>query len=157
MPKLCRVGAAARAQPQLRALVVFEHRTAALPWRLLRPGFRHCYCMIGDRLDWMLCDPLTARIGLMSVQGLSEEDLIRVLTDQGGTVLRGGLCSTPSSHPLRIRLVSCVEIVKRVLDLDLPRVLTPYQLYRALLAPAASHRPFAVATRPDPDLDSALV
>ncbi|MFO1046734.1 MAG: hypothetical protein U1E52_02365 [Geminicoccaceae bacterium] len=154
MPNSCTVGDSARAQPELRALVVFEHRAAALPWRLLRPGFRHCYCMIGDRLDWMLCDPLTNRIGLMSVQGLSEAELIRVLAGQGGTVLRGGLCSTLSSHPLRIRPVSCVEIVKRVLGLDLPRVLTPFQLYRALLTPAGSRRPFAVATIPDLDLDN---
>ena len=154
MPKSCTAMDSTTAQPELRALVVFEHREAALPWRLLRPGFRHCYCVIGDRLDWMLCDPLTSRIGLMSVQGLSETELIRVLAGQGGTVLRGKLHDTPSKHPLRIRFVSCVEIVKRVLDLDLPGVLTPYQLYRALLAPAKSHRHFAVATPADLELDN---
>lgn len=153
MPKPCAASDAVGAKPVLRALVIFEHRAAALPWRLLRPGFRHCYCMVGDRLDWMLCDPLTSRIGLMSVRGLSEEDLIHVLADQGGTVLCGSLCSTTSSHPLRVRLVSCVEIVKRVLNLDLPRVLTPYQLYRALLARAAPDEPFAVAAAPNLILD----
>ena len=36
---------------------------------------------------------------------------------------------------MRLRAVSCVEVVKRVLNIDAAAVVTPYQLCRALLDP----------------------
>ncbi len=128
-----------------RALVVFEHRPAALPLRLLRPGFRHCYCLTGKGHAWILCDPLKTRIELMAVPGLAETDLVRALAGEGSVILRGVVAGGRSLRPMRLRTMTCVEVVKRVLNVDLPWALTPYQLYRSLLHPSSPQECFELA------------
>lgn len=115
------------------ALVVFEHRTATMPLRLLRPGYRHCFCLVRDGAIWSLCDPLKTRIVLRAVSGLSEADLLGLFTSHGAIVLRGLVAPATHGRRAKLRAMTCVEVVKRVLNLDLPWVLTPYQLYHSLL------------------------
>ena len=117
---------------QNEALVVFEHRASTFPWRLLRPGFRHCLCLVRDGAVWNLCDPLKTRIVLKAVEGLSEAELHWVLSARGAIVLRGLVSPDTRDRSTRLRAMTCVEVVKRVLNVDLPWAITPYQLYRGL-------------------------
>lgn len=137
-----------------RALVVFEDRTDSQCLRLLRPGFRHCFCIVGIESTWTLCDPLKTRIELMPISGLSEHDLADYLAWPNRTVLRGEVCGERSPRPIRLRAVSCVEVVKRVLNIDAASALTPYQLCRTLLHSARPSKAFVPHSSADKTLDS---
>jgi hypothetical protein len=138
---------------KLLALVVFEHRSTALPLRWLRPGYRHCFCLVRDGTFWSLCDPLKTRIVLRTVSGLSEADLLKQFAPPEYIVLRGAVACDSHGGRARLRAITCVEIVKRVLNLDLPWVVTPYQLYRRLLRLPAPHTRFEPVTHSNCALD----
>ena len=72
-----------------RAVVVFEDRADSIPLRLLRPGFRHCFCLVGAGSAWTVCDPLKTRIELTPVSGLSGARTRRPVRGAGLTVLLG--------------------------------------------------------------------
>ena len=140
----------------LRALVVFEHRATVSPLRVLRPGFRHCCCLIGQELTWILCDPLKTRIELTPVAGLAEVDIVRAFAGERRVILRGIVAPNESLRPIRLRTMSCVEVVKRVLNVDLPWALTPFQLYRGLLGLPSSEERFELAAGLHSALDDEL-
>lgn len=125
-----------------RAIVVFEDRCDSIALRFLRPGFRHCFCLVGQGSAWAICDPLKTRIELTPMFGLGEEDLVAQLASGGRTVLRGETQPSRMRRSVRLRAVTCVEVVKRVLNLDRPAVFTPLQLCRALLDPHCGRAPF---------------
>jgi hypothetical protein len=79
----------------------------------------------------------------------------------GRTVLIGDAPTIRPRKPYRLRPVSCVEIVKRIVHLDAPFVFTPAQLYRALLEQKRAlmrYRPFPGLPQEAPRrLDSARV
>lgn len=127
----------------LRAIVVFEDRADARLLRLLRPGFRHCFCLVGAGRSWAICDPLKTRIELTPLFGLGESELAGHYAGTGRSVVVGPLTTPSVPLPWRLRPVSCVEIVKRVLRLHAPWVLTPAQLHRALLGRAGRHAGFS--------------
>jgi hypothetical protein len=119
-----------------RAIVVFEDRRDKSALRLLRPGFRHCFCLVGAGQRWTICDPLKTRIEIVPLVGPSEEEIARHYRATGRTVLMGAVAAAAARFSYRPWPATCVEIVKRVLNLDAPGVLTPAQLHRALLDPA---------------------
>ncbi|MGD9509777.1 MAG: hypothetical protein AB7I59_08215 [Geminicoccaceae bacterium] len=135
------------------ALVVFEHRGATWPLRMLRPGFRHCFCLVQDGAIWSLCDPLKTRIVLRSVPELTELDLLEVFEEQGAIVLRGLVASGECGRRAMLRPMTCVEVVKRILNLDLPSVFTPHQLYLRLLRLPAPFQRFESITASEIALD----
>jgi hypothetical protein len=104
--------------------------------------------------SWTLCDPLKTRIELMPIFGLSEQNLADGLAGLGRTILRGDVCTERSPRPIRLRAVSCVEIVKRVLNIDAAGLFTPFQLCRALLAMPEPNRPFLCHSTGENGLDS---
>lgn len=116
-----------------RAIVVFEDRQERSIIRLLRPGFRHCFCLVGGDLSWTVCDPLLTRIELVPLLGLEEGELAAHYTCTGRTVLLGRVSDNRMRQIKWLRPMSCVEVLKRVLNLDARHVFTPYQLYRSLL------------------------
>ncbi len=119
--------------PLARAIVVFEDRQEQSLIRLLRPGFRHCFCLIGGDLAWTVCDPLLTRIELVSLLGFDETDLACHYTRSGRTILVGNVSGSRTRHTRCLRPMTCVEVLKRVLNIDAPHVFTPFQLYRSLL------------------------
>ena len=142
----------------MRALVAFQDQTEAVWLRLLRRGFRHCFCLIGQDTEWILCDPLLGHVSLSQVSGITEAALADVLMSQGMIVLLGDLGDAPGSRRLlpSLRPLTCVEVVKRVLQLDAPLVLTPAQLCAELLRPNRPGGTFtAAATAPTKRLDHA--
>jgi hypothetical protein len=138
----------------MRAVVVFEDRSDSMLLRVLRPGFRHCFCLVGAGSVWALCDPLKTRIELLPISGLSEVDLADSLAASGRTILRGDVRLEPLSRPIRLRLVTCVEIVRRVLNIKGPNLLTPSQLCWALLRLPGPGKPFVRHTASEIALDS---
>jgi hypothetical protein len=122
-------------RPARRALVVFEDRDDARLLRLLRPGFRHCFCLTGEGLRWTLCDPLKSRLAVASVDGASAAELARHLAAEGRAILYGIVGEPAPGGPPGLRPLTCVEIVKRLLGVSASGVLTPHQLYRSLLTP----------------------
>lgn len=117
----------------VRAIVVFEDRQERSLIRLLRPGFRHCFCLVGSDLAWTVCDPLLTRIELVPLLGFGEDDLASHYARSGRTVLLGSVSGNRTRHVRSLRPISCVEVLKRVLNFDARHVFTPFQLYRALL------------------------
>ncbi|MEK0081724.1 hypothetical protein [Benzoatithermus flavus] len=128
--------------PAPRAIVVFEDRADKSALRLLRPGFRHCFCLVGAGRTWTICDPLKTRIEIVPLFGPSEDELVRHYVGTGRSVLVGRIAAT-TAPSWNLRPMSCVETVKRVLRLHAPWVFTPAQLYRALLHPTRPGAGFA--------------
>lgn len=119
-----------------RALVVFEDRPAAGWVAWLRPGFRHCFCALGRGSRWTILDPLKSGIAVCNLHGLTETDLARHYRDGGRRVLGGrvGAAAPPRGWPAFLRPLTCVELVKRTLNMHAPGVFTPQQLHRSLEA-----------------------
>lgn len=121
------------------ALVVFEDRLRAGPLRWLREGFRHCFCVLGDERRWTICDPLKSAVILRTVDDLPLAQLARAYADLGALVLVGRPAPPPADGRgggMPLAPLTCVEIVKRLLGVSAPAVLTPYQLYTRLRSPA---------------------
>lgn len=91
--------------------------------------------MIGSGSTWIVCDPLMSRIELTRLQGFDEKALVRHYVESGRTVLLGEAPIPDPTMRWRFRPVTCVEVVKRLLNIDAPAVFTPYQLYRTLIGP----------------------
>ena len=115
------------------ALVVFEDRSDASLLRLLRPGFRHCFCLTGTGRRWTLCDPLKSRLALAAVDGADALELATHLGGAGRRILHGPVAADAAASWPQARPITCVEIVKRLVGVRAPGVVTPHQLYRRLL------------------------
>ena len=115
------------------ALVVFEDRDDARLLRLLRPGFRHCFCLTGAGRRWTLCDPIKSHLALAAVDGADVHELAGHLTAGGRRVLRGPVAADAAVAWPGVRPITCVEIVKRLLGVRAAGVVTPRQLHRYLL------------------------
>jgi hypothetical protein len=115
-------------------LVVFENRPPRRGFRLLRPGFRHCFCLFRDRDGWLLCDPRSDRLVLRHAPVLPAVTLARSYAALGATVvaLRGPLPSAAGRRPRWLAPFTCVEVVKRLIGCERRTVFTPYALYRFL-------------------------
>lgn len=114
-------------------LVVFADRPDSLWLRALAPGFRHCFAALRVPDAWLLLDPLKGHIELAHLQPPAAFDLPRFYVAQGHRVLRGRQLRS-LGHKVRLpRPLTCVEVVKRVIGVDAPTVLTPRQLHRHLL------------------------
>jgi hypothetical protein len=124
-----------RSGPRHTAIVVFEDRSERSLIRLLRRGFRHCFCVLGSDRSWTICDPLKTRIEITPLFGPEATDIVQYYSSTGRTVLIGEILGARMTPRCRLRPISCVEVVKRILDFDAPGVFTPAQLHRALLRP----------------------
>lgn len=137
----------ARAQPHdlgARAIVVFEDRRSRGLGRFLRPGFRHCFCLVERPAGWLVCDPLWDRIRLELLNPYPVPYLLDRLARQERRLLLGRLrdgAPKPGTVP---GPMTCVEVVKRVLGRPAVAVVTPAQLYRFLRDGAAARPNFVV-------------
>jgi hypothetical protein len=115
------------------AIVVFEDRAERGLIRLLRPGFRHCYCLLGTDDFWTVCDPLKSIISIQTVYGLSLSEIVSAYRNSGRIAIAGRLKVCPAGWRL-FRPMTCVEIVKCLLGLESPGTITPSQLHAMLLS-----------------------
>lgn len=113
----------------MKALVVFyDPDETRLQW-LLKPGFRHVFCVLDDGEHWVIFD---ARDGRPYVKALRESafNLTEFYNEQGYTVVETEMGTKPLTAPLAI--ANCVGLVKCMCAIKAPFVLTPYQLFRHL-------------------------
>jgi hypothetical protein len=110
------------------AIVVFEHRDARGFLRLLRPGFRHCFCLLRHEAGWLLCDPLKGGLRLDLIPTYDVDHLLQHYRTLGRVAVAGPIRPAMAVAPIGVRPLTCVEIVKRALGLAAPTVLTPLQL-----------------------------
>lgn len=115
-----------------RALVVFEHREASGAFRLLSPGFRHCFCLLEEADGWLLLDPLRSSVVLKTLPALPIEILRRHFLGSQRHVASGLRHIAPAQSALWLRPCTCVELVMRAIGLHAGFVLTPRQLFRWL-------------------------
>jgi len=116
-----------------RAFVVFADRAECAWLRVLRPGFRHCFAALEEQGGWLVLDPLLDRIELVWIAPDQDFDLPSFYAARGHTILAGALRHGRSRSRLpRLAPLTCVSVVKRLLGIDAPGVLTPWQLFRRL-------------------------
>ncbi|MCC9623944.1 hypothetical protein LPB41_19875 [Thalassospira sp. MA62] len=118
---------------EVSVLVVFADAPEKPLLKLLKPGFRHCFILIsGQRAgEWICLDPQSHRIRC-------ESWCYSPLFDPAAYYRALGHACIWARYPeqvsprIRFGVMSCVELVKRVLDVRDVSVLTPWQLYRHL-------------------------
>lgn len=113
-----------------KAVVLFTHQSEHWLAPLLKPGFRHCFIAIrDDKGPWILIDPAMG-VPRVSVIGLEDFDVAEFYRGMHMTAVEVDRPCEPPRWPLT--LTNCVGMVKAVLGLRAPLVLTPYALYRRL-------------------------
>ena len=117
-------------QPK-RAWVVFSGKSDLWYLRFLRRGFKHCFVVLHDGVNWITIDPLSHHTEVMVQYTDQDFYLPGYLERQGMKVIRAPLCRDQKT-PAPFSIMSCVESVKRVLGLHHVGIMTPYQLYRHL-------------------------
>lgn len=122
------------------AVAVFA-TDAELPWlRVLRPGFRHCFALVWDGGAWVLCDPLAHATEVRRVPsarvGETAQAVAAWFTARGYRALIVPARRVPRV-PAPWAPLTCVEVVKRVLGIRARLAITPWGLYRRLLAAGA--------------------
>lgn len=119
-----------------KKVVVVAFADAERPrWlRLLAKGFRHCFALVAASGRWIVIDPMshwTEVVWLADEDDASPEDVVRALEERG---LAAVACVViePEKRGTGPAPYTCVEVVKRVLGVRAPQVLTPRQLFRFL-------------------------
>jgi hypothetical protein len=105
--------------------------------RFLKAGFRHCFIVLKTKEAWVTIDPLLTHMAVMTHPVIGGFDVPSFLARQGMHVIRI-LNPKKSGHRGWIQwpflsLCTCVGLVKRMLGIWMPFVLTPHALYRTLL------------------------
>jgi hypothetical protein len=113
------------------ALVVFMGDVSIRWAKLLRPGFRHCFAIVGRNGQWVIFDPMSNYTNLGILSGPSIDDVASWYRQFGLTVIKT-VVQRGESPSAEWRPFTCVEAVKRVLGIRAPWVMTPWQLYRHL-------------------------
>jgi hypothetical protein len=136
-----------------RALVAFSGQTDLAWLRLLRPGFRHCFVVLGAPGGWICLNPLAHRTDLTVLPVPADFDLTGWYRARGLIVVE-----TRLRHPPRRqapwRPYSCVEAVKRVLGIHDGRILTPWQLFRYIAPEGKESLTKSIMSRHDPDINT---
>lgn len=112
-----------------RAALVFVDQTECFALRRLKRGFRHCFTVLRCEPGWLVCDPLKDRIELSILEAPPGLDLPGFYAAQGHRVLLGQSEPAPKRRRLSVAPLTCVEVAKRLVGLQAPLVLTPWQLF----------------------------
>lgn len=113
----------------MEALACFHNHGNHILARFLKPGFRHVFVALQSGKYWIRIDALVGR-PVIEVVCSADYDLATFYRQEGFTVVETRQGAKLAAWPLAV--VSCVGIVKAVLCLNAPLVVTPYQLYRRI-------------------------
>jgi len=111
-------------------LVVFADETRLFWLRLLRPGFRHCFAVVPDGGRWIAVEALSAGFVVAILPVPAGFDVAGWYRSRGFVVVPAR--RRPPGRSVWPGPFTCVALVKRVLGLRAPGVLTPWQLFRRL-------------------------
>ncbi|CAA7613111.1 conserved hypothetical protein [Candidatus Terasakiella magnetica] len=117
--------------PWTRALVVFSGQTDLAWLRLLRPGYRHCFVVLGSPGGWVCINPLAHRTLVTVLPVAADFDVAEWYRGQGMSVVEA-VVACPPHRPMPWRPFTCVEAVKRIIGLNDGIVLTPWQLFQKI-------------------------
>lgn len=103
--------------------------------RILAKGFRHCFALVCVSGRWVVIDPMShwTQVAALAetTDGASAEAMARALEAHGFTAVACAVAEPERrGHPPAP--FTCVEVVKRILGLRAPGVLTPRQLFRVI-------------------------
>lgn len=114
--------------------VVFVGANATFVHRLLKPGFQHCWAFGWDaEADrWIVFNPGFDGIAVRALPHARFPELLAKLAAERATVVLARSMMQPSTR-LRIP-ATCVTAIEALLGLACRRALTPWRLYRNLLA-----------------------
>ena len=110
------------------AYVAFGGNCTRWWMRFLKKGFYHCALVLGNGRDWILIDPLVHFTDLII---LKNAPVLKTLKEKGYRVIRT-TPQIPDLTPVQFRPMTCVEVVKRFLGINQPKIWTPYQLFKFL-------------------------
>ena len=104
-------------------LIVFESGKHVLaPW--LKEGFGHCFAATPQAGAWIIVNPAYSHT---QVAAVDDEELSRLI---GKNTYKWAVAN-PEGYRTP-GLFTCVDMIKSLLGISSPFVLTPYQLYRHL-------------------------
>ncbi len=114
--------------------VVFEH-SPKKRWyhRYLKPDFHHCYAMkkTAAETTWIVINPHLSHVEI----DYRSTDTFPEPIDYAGhycKIVEFKATIDPMKTTCQLGILTCVDILKRVLGIQSFRVQTPYQLYRHL-------------------------
>ncbi len=114
--------------------VVFVPGRTTFVHRLLKPGFQHCWAFGWDEdaARWLVFNPGFDGIVVRALPETRFPELLASLEAERATVVLARSMGEPSTR-LRIP-ATCVTAIEALLGLACRRALTPWRLYRNLLA-----------------------
>ena len=112
--------------------IVFTDETDLWFLKGLKNGFRHCFLVTQQDNRWILIDPRSDKTDIQILPHPHHFNLPRYFIGQGNTVVKIPALNTPK-RIASVLPISCVEIIKRVIGLHQWWVITPRQLYSALI------------------------
>lgn len=117
---------------QTKIWIIFSGQ-ADLPWlKILKPGFRHCLILLHDGRNWLTIDPMLNHLDVIIHYDIQEGvNFPALLRAQGHTVMSAKMDRSRKT-PAPFMLLTCVEVIKRLLGLHKFFIFTPWQLYRHL-------------------------
>lgn len=125
--------------PLAEWFVVFIHADSAAWHYVLRRGFRHVYAFGYDAPAgrWLVFDAAFDGFYIRAFDGDTIDALVRGVAAGGGTILKAKTEAHRVKRPLLF--ATCVTAIARLLGLPGACALSPYGLYRTLLARGAVH------------------
>lgn len=114
-----------------RAIVVFHDHGIHWASPVLKTGFRHCFIVMEVGAYWVSIDP---RAGLpeIDVVATASYDLATFYRSHGFATVETERAASPPFRFMPWSLANCVGVVKAILGLRAPLVVTPHMLYRTL-------------------------
>ncbi len=111
--------------------VGFSDETTIPILKLLKHGFRHCFVFFGDENNTFVIDPISNRIdisfipvGITCIINLFNQRNIKIVYI-ANKFQNKRISSTG--------VFTCVEVVKRILGISNPFIITPFRLYNFLI------------------------
>jgi len=113
----------------LQALVIFADINDGFRSKLLKPGFKHVFCILKGPNSWLLVDGAK---GIPIIQSYAplDFDIENHFKKEGMKIVPVEVGTSPSVSPFVLR--NCVGMVKTVCAIKSFAV-TPYQLYKHLM------------------------
>ena len=115
----------------MKAIVVFHDEGRSSHWldNFLEPGFKHCFVTLLKDDYWVLLDPTICGTDIQVVAD-STVNVAHSYRMNGYKVKEITYDNLPPKYPYIIS--NCVGIVKAVIGINNPMVMTPYQLWNYL-------------------------
>ena len=115
------------------AVVAFADAERPRWLRLLAKGFRHCFALVCSSGRWVVINPMSHWTDVVvlaeSADGATADEMVRTLEARGFAAVACAVAE-PARRAGLPAPFTCVEVVKRILGIQEPLVLTPRQLFR---------------------------